>query len=203
MIYTKLSETWTILVPNVELIIALSIYLKYKIYYNFNLSLVSRKIYSFLSKKIFFFLPFHRFITGKNIHEARTIKYYKFLELKTCNSPRRAITLKESNARILNIRCTTTNFPVLVGWRICIWELELLSEIFSSLALDIREGRYDGRGLEIYRGSADPCSTNKGSWKKNDLKETQYIFSLYLLLSLSLSLSLSLICLLIIKNYKF
>lgn len=59
----------------------------------------------------------------------------------------------------------STNFIVLVGWRICIWELELLSEIFSSLALDIqeREGRYDGRGLEIYRGSADPCSTNEGS----------------------------------------
>lgn len=87
------------------------------------------------------------------------------------------------NARILFTM--SINFTVLVGWRICIWESELLLEIFSSLALDTqeREGRYDGRGLEIYRGSADPCSTSKRPWKKNDLKETQHIFPLSLFLS--------------------
>lgn len=94
--------------------------------------------------------------------------------------------MKGLNARIL---CATSiNFTVLAGWRICIWESELLPEIFSSLALDTqeREGRYDGRGLEIYRGSADPCSTSEGPWKKNDLKEIQRIFSLYSSLSLLL-----------------
>lgn len=87
--------------------------------------------------------------------------------------------MKELNARVLCVR--STNFTVLVGWRICIWEPELLSEIFSSLALDTqeRERHYDERGLEIYRGSADPCSMSEGPWKKNDLKEIQRIFSFY------------------------
>lgn len=87
--------------------------------------------------------------------------------------------MKGLNAGISCAR--STNFTVLVGWRICIWESELLSEIFSSLALDTqeRERRYDGRGLEIYRGSADPCSMGEGPWKKNNLKEIQHIFSFY------------------------
>lgn len=74
---------------------------------------------------------------------------YNFLDikLKMCKI---YISFSPSVAKGLNARYYMRHlliFTVLVGRHICIWELELLPEIFSSLALDENE-----RGVAMVEG---------------------------------------------------
>lgn len=64
----------------------------------------------------------------------------KFLELKMCEGkPSQREETRNEGIKCVALRATLINFAVLVGRRICIWESELLPEIFRSLALDENE----------------------------------------------------------------